>query len=145
MSYDVSIDVPAGPEASVTAYDRNYTSNMSFLWTAALDLPEQPYLRDGEPVYGGTIIGRTTDDRPIWGQTQIMNRGLRLLDGAPCSEAAGVLARAAVRVRTPELRALGLAQQPDNGWGDYESAAQFLEELAAATARFSLGTIRVHS
>ncbi len=141
MSYDVSIIVQSGPDSEVECWEGNYTSNMSFLWGAALDLPDRPRVDEkGDPVFW-----QRSDGQGGFVREQAVDWGLRLLDGAPCSEAAGVLAAAAERVRTPELRALGLERQPDNGWGDYESAAQFLEELARQAARHSLGTIRVWS
>lgn len=36
MSYDVSIQVAAGPDVEVEAFWRNYTSNTSRMWTHAL-------------------------------------------------------------------------------------------------------------
>ena len=142
MSYWASISVPTGPDSQVECWSENYTSNMSFLWSAALALPDRPRVdAAGDPV----MCRRLDKVTGAWQTVQVVDWGLRLLDGAPCSEAAGVLADAAVRVRTPELRRDGLERQPAHGWGDYDSAAQFLERLAAAAAAHSFGVIRVSS
>lgn len=137
MSYDVSVSVPGWEDE---LWSQNYTSNCSHLWVDALQLPEKPWIRDGEQV-----IGYRSD--PETGEVlreRCMNRGLRLLDEVPCSEAAGILHDAVTRARAWPPEKLRSYDAP-NGWGDGESALQLLEQLAKAARAFPNGTIHVHS
>jgi hypothetical protein len=139
MSYDVYIEVPTGPTHTVEAFSRNYTSNVSWMWGECLALPEKPSLdENGEQRYGSCPT-----DKGTWERVPIMDWGLRLLNGAPCSEAAGVLAAAVARMK---LRADEYRQkEPENGWGNYDGALEFLAEIAQAAADHPLGVIRVSS
>jgi len=55
------------------------------------------------------------------------------LIGAPCSEAAGPLAAVAERMRADRDR-LVAEYTPENGWGTFEWALEFVEGLAADCA-----------
>lgn len=138
MSYDVYVEVPTGPESSYCVFDANYTSNVSAMWTHALDVPERPcYNEDGSPRMGS----RHNRDTGEWEPVHIHDFGLRVLHGAPCSEAAGVLARAVQRMESdPEFYRQWNA---DNGWGDYDGALKFLRSVAEAAAQHSYGVIKV--
>jgi len=76
-----------------------------------------------------------------WRTEQSTAQGLRALDGAPCSEAGGVIARAVERMEAdPDTYR---AMNPPNGWGDYEGALAFLRRLAEACAEHPRATVRV--
>jgi hypothetical protein len=125
---------PRGPTHEVTAFDANYTSNTSWMWTESLALPEKPWLDENGQQRMGSRDGV---------RSPLMNQGLRLLDGAPCSEAAGLLWAGVERMRAKadEYR----QKEPDNGWGDYDGALAFLTAIAQAATDHPLGTIRVSS
>ena len=129
MSYDVYFYVDVDGH-QVCVGENNYTSNVSGMWSKALQLPEKPWLRDGEPVI-------YQDGR------QAMNFGVRLLDDAPSSEAAGVLAAGVARMEanpddyTP--------MNPDNGWGCYEGALDFLRWMAETASKYPSSRIVVSS
>lgn len=131
MSYDVTVHLDGGAGQEVECWWGNMTSNVSSLWTEALALPEKPWIRDGETI-------THADGTPA------MNRGLNLLDGAPCSEAAGILADAVRRAKTWSPDKVASIDAP-NGWGTGREAIEFLEEIALACARFPRGTLRVSS
>lgn len=139
MSYDVYVEVPTGPTHFVEAFWRNYTSNVSWMWGECLDLPEKPWLDEN----GNQRIGSQPDGKGGWEKVPLTNWGLRLLDGAPCSEAAGVLHAAVERMRTKadEYR----QKEPENGWGNYDGALDFLESIAQAASEHPLGVIRISS
>lgn len=138
MSYDVYVEVPTGPTHSVEAFWRNYTSNTSWMWTECLGLPEKPWLDEN----GNQHIGKRKQGDE-WVDVPLTNHGLRLLDGAPCSEAAGVLHAAVERMkaRADEYR----QKEPENGWGNYDGALNFLAAIAQAAADHPLGIIRISS
>lgn len=135
MSYDIlfSIETGAGECAEVGSW--NYTSNVSGMWTKALALPERPWMRDGERVVGrryNHATGEWTSGVPL------SEYGMRLLDGAPASEAA-----AAERMEAnPDDY---LPMQPDNGWGDYAGALRTLQWCAEMAAKHPATTMRVSS
>lgn len=108
MSYDVYFVIETGSGHEVDVDERNYTSNVSGMWSKAL--------------------ATTT---------------VRGLDGAPASEAAGVLAAAVERMRAnpDDYRPMN----PENGWGDYEGALAFLEWMAETAREHPATTIRVSS
>lgn len=129
MSYDVYIDG--------TDFWRNYTSNVSWMWRECLALPEKPWLDDA----GNQRIGkRKVGDE--WVDVPLTVTGLRLLDGAPCSEAAGVLAAAVERMK---LRKDYRLREPENGWGCYDGALDFLASIAQAASDYPAGVIRISS
>jgi hypothetical protein len=64
----------------------------------------------------------------------------RALIGAPCSEAAGPLAAVAERMRADRDR-LTAEYTPDNGWGSFEWALDFVSGLAADCAAYPKATI----
>jgi len=138
VSYDVSLTVSTGAGREVEVWSDNYTSNVSGMWARALELPEQPWVHDGQQVIG-------SQPRPDggWEPVPLTNHGVRLLDGAPAVEAAGILSDAVRRMAAdPEPYR---AMNPASGWGDYDGALAFLRGLAAACAEHPAGTIRVSS
>lgn len=137
MSYDVYITVPTGPSHEVAAFWQNHTSNTSFMWAEALQVPDTPWL----DAHGNQRIGKRQNADGEWEDVPLTNWGLGALDGAPCSEAAPVLARGVERMKAmaDEMR----PRNPENGWGDYDSALAFLEAIAQAAADHPAGFIRV--
>lgn len=142
MSYDVYFVIPSasgGDEAVLS--DRNYTSNVSCMWAKALDLPDRQSVDDdGKP----RTCSRYNRETGEWERDQpLMDFGVRLLHNAPASEAAGVLAAAVERMAanpddyTP--------MNPENGWGDYEGALDFLRWMADTAAAYPMTTIKVSS
>lgn len=141
MSYDVWLAIDTGaPEPATVAECGNYTSNVSGMWLLALGLPERPcYQEDGSPRMGS----RLNRDTGTWEPVHVHDHGLRVLHGAPCSEAAGVLARAVERMRAdPDLYR---PMEPSNGWGDYEGALAYLDGIAQACATHPKATVYVSS
>ena len=67
---------------------------------------------------------------------------LALMDGAPAGECGSVITRAAQRIRA-DVDGEYSALNPPNGWGDHESCAAFLEELAGAIAAYPRTMIRI--
>jgi hypothetical protein len=138
MSYDVYFEIDTGGGNVVTIDDRNYTSNVSPMWSKALALPEKPWVRDGDQVMGHRPNGDGT-----WTTSPAMNHGVRLLHDAPASECAGILAAAVERMTSNpgEYRSMN----PDNGWGCYEGALEFLRWMADMAAAHPRSVIRVSS
>lgn len=136
MSYDVYVEVPTGPSHRIEAFWQNYTSNCSFMWAEALDIPDQPWLDE----HGRQRVGKRQIDGE-WVDVPLTNWGLGALDGAPCSEAAAVLWRGVERMRAME--ADFRRREPENGWGNYEGALAFLTAIAQAATDHPLGFIRV--
>jgi hypothetical protein len=66
---------------------------------------------------------------------------LRELDGKPAAECVPVI-RSAVMWMTENADACR-GMEPDNGWGSYESALEFLVKVLAACCKHSLGTLKV--
>lgn len=95
----------------------NVTYNLAGMFAAALDLPER--LEERSTVFG-----------------------LRLLDGAPGSEAGGVLRRAVERMEADPDKYR--AMNPPNGWGDYEGALACLRYLHAGCVEHPDGIVAVH-
>lgn len=138
MSYDVHFEIDTGADEAVEIAWRNYTSNVSGMWTKALALPEKPWTRDGEQV-----LGSRPDGNGGYTRTPMFHHGVRLLDGAPACEAAGVLA-AAVERMTADPQPYR-AMNPANGWGSYEGALDFLRWMAETAATHPKSVIRVSS
>lgn len=140
MSYDVYFEIDTGSGNVAEIGCRNYTSNVSGMWAKALDLPEKPdWNDDGSPRMGRSYdheAGKWSDD-----EHQVTVWGLALLHGAPASEAAGVLTEAFERMAanpddyTP--------MNPDNGWGDYSGALDFLRWCAEMAQSHPAATIRI--
>lgn len=139
MSYDVYFVIDTGSGNTAEIDSRNYTSNVSCMWTKALDLPEKPYMRDGVQVIG-SAYNRDTGE---WYDSPCYDRGVRLLHNAPASEAAGVLAAAVERMESnpDEYRPM----EPDNGWGDYGGALDFLRWMAETAREHPASRIVVSS
>lgn len=138
MSYDVSFEIDTGGGEPVDVAWRNYTSNVSGMWTKALALPEKPWTRDGEQV-----IGSRPDGHGGYTKVPMFNHGVRLLDGAPASEVAGILASAVERMAGNPGDYLPM--NPPNGWGDYDGALDFLRWMAETAATHPKTRIRVSS
>lgn len=140
MSYDVYFDVDTGAGNLVTVADRNYTSNVSGMWDKALALPEKPSFHDdGTP----RMTRRLNRETGQWHDEQTTDWGVRLLDGAPASEAASVLAAAVERMAAAPAEYT--LMEPGNGWGDYPGALGFLRWMAETAAAHPDTTIRVSS
>lgn len=135
MSYDVCVHVPTGSTRNAEVFWLNYTSNTSWMWGECLGLPEKPLLDDQGQQRLGYGVGGVKVPLTTW--------GLGLLDGAPCSEAAGVLADAVERMtaKADDYH----KREPENGWGTYEGALAFLAAVAQAAHDHPLGIIRVSS
>lgn len=135
MSYWTSVDDPDEGEV----FSENMTSNVSRLWADALQLPDKPYLRDGEPV----MVTRTDPETGEKRVEQLTTWGLALLDKSPCSEVGGILARAVERAMswTPEKIA---SYDAPNGWGSGEQARSYLVEILRAVVEHPRGTLHVH-
>jgi hypothetical protein len=65
--------------------------------------------------------------------------GHRAMTDAPCTEAGGVFARTARRLRDDPERFKAL--NPPNGWGTYEGAIEFCDRLADACSRHPKGRL----
>jgi hypothetical protein len=138
MSYDVSFEIDTGCGNVVTVAERNHTSNCSGMWAEALDLPERPaFDADGSPRMGY----RYDRDSGEWAEERLMNWGLALLHDSPASEAAGVLARAVERMESDPDKYK--QSNPANGWGDYESALDFLRWVAKTASGHPNSVIRI--
>jgi|SRR6266852_4906709 len=74
---------------------------------------------------------------------EALGRSLRDFQGAPCSESAGPLAEGAQRMQAEPERYR--AMNPENGWGDYEGALEFLRDLAEACKTHSRAVIGMWS
>lgn len=115
MSYDVygRIETGAGEEAEAF-YAGNYTSNCSRMWACA--------------------ISGTFDDPQTW---------LSDLDGRRCSELVPLLESAQSHMRDPASRDRYTAMNPSNGWGEFGSAAVYLDKILDGCRRHPLARLRV--
>lgn len=131
------IDTGAGHEAEAFCVG-NYTSNVSPMWTHALGVPDRPcFNEDGSP----RMASRLVDGE--WERFHLHDHGLRVLHGAPCSEAAGVVARAVERMEAdPDFYR---QWEPENGWGDYEGALAYLRRLRDGCQENPAASICVYS
>lgn len=138
MSYDVYFEIDTGGDESTEVGWCNYTSNVSGMWSKALQLPEKPQFNDD----GTPRMCRSYDrETKEWREEQCNNWGLGLIHEAPASEAAGILAAAVERMAaSPEEYK---PMEPDNGWGDYEGALEFLRWVAEMAAKHPATTIRI--
>jgi hypothetical protein len=108
----------------------------------------------------GIDTGRTYDDNgvikpdltEVWSENYTSNcspmwrkagANLREMDGMPARDAAPVLAAAvdAMRADPESYRAMN----PENGWGDYATAMQFLASIHAVCVEHPLTTLQVSS
>lgn len=138
MSYDVYFEIDTGAGEAVEVADRNYTSNVSCMWDKALGLPPKPeWNDDGSP----RMCRRYNRDTETWSEEQSDNWGLGLLHGAPASEAAGVLRRAVERMKASPDEYTPM--NPDNGWGDYAGALDFLAWCAEMAETHPRAVIRI--
>jgi hypothetical protein len=138
MSYDVYFEIETGAGQVAEIGWRNYTSNVSGMWAKALALPEKPEFNDDGSPRMCRRYDRTADS---WTDEQSSNWGLGLLHESPASEAAGVLAEAVERMAaSPDDYT---PMEPDNGWGDYAGALDFLRWVAEMAAMHPGATIRI--
>lgn len=81
----------------------------------------------------------TSNVAPMW--KQALGVRLRDYDGVPCERALAPL-RDGIR-RMEDDPAKHRAMEPENGWGDYEGALNYLRKLADACAANPKCTIRI--
>jgi len=65
------------------------------------------------------------------------------LDGRSCSEAAPLIAAALVKMRDPANFEKYKAMEPSNGWGDMDSAIDFVQKTHDACLRHPRGQLRI--
>lgn len=126
MSYDVGIYIQTGEDEdtwTAVVSCGNMTHNVGSMYRLALP---GPYLGGGK--YGGHGAAGPRG-------------GLPGLSGLPCTEAAPLLreAIAYMHEHRAELRKLN----PENGWGNYDTALHFLHKMALACERHTRGTLGV--
>jgi hypothetical protein len=140
VSYWVTFYVDTGAGNSVEVDSRNYTSNVSGMWALALDLPEVPLFDEtGEPV----MVSRYDRDKGTWSKVQDTAWGLRLLDEKTAGDIAGLLRAAVERMSDPGDRYAYVKMEPDNGWGDYSGALEYLDWIARTAEAHPAAKIRV--
>ena len=101
MSHDVYGRIPTGAGEEAEAFCAgNYTSNCSRMWACAIS---------------GTFDGPKT-----W---------LSDLDGRPCGELVPLLDAALRHMDDPANLAPYEAMNPDNGWGNFRSAREYLRKI----------------
>jgi hypothetical protein len=95
----------------------------------------------GETVTALEVGNYTSNVAWMW--SQALGHPLRELDGRGAADTVDVLtaAVAAMRERAQEFR----AQEPENGWGDYQGALGYLERLLAGCQAHPATTIRISS
>jgi hypothetical protein len=81
----------------------------------------------------------TSNVSPMW--KDALGRSLGDYHGAPCSEACGPLARGVERMEAEPDRYRKM--NPENGWGDYEGALDFLRRLLRACRAHPNATIQI--
>ena len=65
------------------------------------------------------------------------------LHDAPCVEAAPVLASALAKMRDPNNRERYKAMEPSNGWGNVDSAIEYVQNAYAACLRHPRGRLYI--
>lgn len=143
MSYDIYLET----QASIDAQNAH---RAECPWVATPfnaeavrghECPEGDYIEVGNQTYnvGGMYadaLGQAAGNNPI---SEIMGwtdraglYGLHVFGGAPCVEAAGVLAQMVQRMEDDPVRYQ--AMNPSNGWGSYEGALAYLRRFARLCA-----------
>ena len=103
MSYDCYMQIDTGGEYPATVAEMgNYTSNCSPMWRKAIS------------------------------EATKRNCGLGDLEGKTGAELIPILEAAVSHMRHPANRADYTALNPTNGWGEYASAAKYLEGILTA-------------
>ena len=116
MSYDVWIEIDTGGLNPARVWGSlNYTSNVSGMWSRALE---------------STGFKGPSSDPPR----------LRDLDGLVAKEALGPLRAASAWMRDHQIDLVPL--EPPNGWGSVGGATKFLEDIAVACADHPKATLR---
>jgi hypothetical protein len=92
-----------------------------------------------EPATVAEVGNYTSNVSGMWADA--LGRSLGDYHGAPCSEAAGSLLRGVERMKADPAHYE--AMNPENGWGDYEGALKYLEQLYEACTRHPKATIAI--
>ncbi len=129
MSWWIGVEGVGTPEDEIS---RNVTYNVGGMFRLALAIPLRGIHRRSD--HYSCRCERSGD-----GSHEI---GLQALDGAPCVEAAGVIA-AALR-RMADDPAPYRAMNPANGWGSFDSAVEDLLWLLEQCSRHPEATVYVH-
>ena len=134
MSYDIYLEDPDGrahrlagdcpDDADHECPGRmvdvgNYTYNVAGMFADALSVDPALSMSDGI----SRIMGFDGSDGPY---------GVHRFHGAPCVEAAGPLAEGVRRMEADPAHYR--AMNPDNGWGSYEGALEYLRRFARLCA-----------
>lgn len=113
MSYDVYFEIDTGPDDVAEVDWRNYTSNVSSMWSRALE-----------------AVGATF---PL---------GILIEETPAATDLGPIVAKAADYMRTSGRESFA-DLEPRNGWGDYAGALSFLDWLAAGCERHPACRVRV--
>lgn len=111
MSYDAYLVINTGVEWATVEDIGNMTSNLVGMWRKALTETT------GEPL------------------------GLADLEGMSGADAAKLLGPAVTHIRAPEHAGVYARMNPENGWGNHEHAAAYLEKILAACVRHPLAKL----
>lgn len=99
------------------------------------DVSLNVHVNDGPCVFDRNM---TSNVAPMWREAGI---DLRLAKGALAGALVYRLNEAIQAMKTDQEKYL--AMQPDNGWGDYNGALQFLVDLRDACVHFPTMTVQV--
>jgi hypothetical protein len=130
MSWWIGTEIDAGGTEAAELSDRSVTYNVGKMFRLALAIPE-PGIHRERYCYCQRRDGDGTHET-----------GLSALDGAPCSEAAGVISAALERMRADPVPYR--AMNPANGWGSYESAMADLAWLLEQCREHPKARIYIH-
>ncbi len=137
MSWWIGVEGVGTPEDEIS---RNVTYNVGGMFRLALAIPE-PGVHTSRCRHGQPIVHRVNGEW-VSGVVEGCETGLPALHGAPCVEAAGVIA-AALR-RMADDPAPYRAMNPANGWGSFDSAVEDLLWLLEQCSRHPEATVYVH-
>lgn len=131
MSWWIGVEIDTGSGEPVVLTERNVTYNVAPMFHEALAIPS-PGVHDGDR-YCRCRYQNSDGEH---------ERGLRALNSAPCTEAAGVISAALERMRAEPAKYQ--AMNPSNGWGSYESAKDDLLWLLTACQVHPRASVYVH-
>ena len=126
MSYDTSIIIDTGGEYPAEVEDiGNYTSNVSEMYRLAMPGP-----------YAG---GGKYDGVKDLGEERV---GLPGISGLQCTQAAEILRLGIVYMEEHRKELIKL--EPENGWGSYQGALDYLRKIHDACVRHPKATLAVN-